>query len=293
MPSFLTRSIRITTLALLALIAMGSHSRVSACTPTTCQTQGANCGSIVDSCTQQILSCGNCPAGQVCGPTNTCAPISCTPTTCGAQGKTCGPISDNCGNVIQCGSCPGGQTCFPNGCATGTCTPTTCAAQGKSCGPISDGCGSLLQCGSCPSNKLCVAGACTTGCTPTTCAAQGKGCGPISDGCGGILQCGSCPSGQTCSAANACVAGGTGGGGGTCTPTTCQALGKSCGSVSDGCGNTLQCGSCPSGQICGATTCVVPSVPALPPPWRWLGVALVGLCGLAAFGHTQRRRRRD
>ena len=41
--------------------------------------------------------------------------------------------------------------------------------------------------------------------------------------------------------------------GGGCTPTTCAALGKNCGSVSNGCGGTLSCGTCPSGQTCDST----------------------------------------
>src|SRR5262249_16860745 len=40
-------------------------------------------------------------------------------------------------------------------------------------------------------------------------------------------------------------------GGSTCTPTTCSALGKNCGSVADGCGGTLNCGTCTSPQTCG------------------------------------------
>jgi hypothetical protein len=36
----------------------------------------------------------------------------------------------------------------------------------------------------------------------------------------------------------------------SCTPTTCQALGATCGVVSDGCNGALDCGSCPSGQTC-------------------------------------------
>lgn len=36
-----------------------------------------------------------------------------------------------------------------------------------------------------------------------------------------------------------------------CVPITCAAAGKNCGSISDGCGKTLACGSCSGGQICG------------------------------------------
>src|SRR5262249_5879057 len=36
-----------------------------------------------------------------------------------------------------------------------------------------------------------------------------------------------------------------------CTKTTCSAQGANCGSVSDGCGGTLNCGSCASPQTCG------------------------------------------
>jgi hypothetical protein len=36
-----------------------------------------------------------------------------------------------------------------------------------------------------------------------------------------------------------------------CVPTTCAAQGKNCGSLSDGCGGTLSCGSCTSPQTCG------------------------------------------
>ena len=38
---------------------------------------------------------------------------------------------------------------------------------------------------------------------------------------------------------------------GTCTPTTCSAQGKTCGSISNGCGGTLECGTCTSPQTCG------------------------------------------
>jgi hypothetical protein len=37
----------------------------------------------------------------------------------------------------------------------------------------------------------------------------------------------------------------------SCTPTTCIAAGKNCGSMPDGCGGVLQCGSCTGSDVCG------------------------------------------
>ena len=45
-----------------------------------------------------------------------------------------------------------------------------------------------------------------------------------------------------------------------CVPTTCAALGYSCNNWSDGCGNTLNCGSCASGYTCTTGVCVADSV---------------------------------
>jgi endoglucanase len=38
-----------------------------------------------------------------------------------------------------------------------------------------------------------------------------------------------------------------------CTPTTCAALGATCGTPANGCGGTLSCGSCGAGQSCSAS----------------------------------------
>lgn len=47
---------------------------------------------------------------------------------------------------------------------------------------------------------------------------------------------------------------------GPCTPTTCAALGATCGTPSDGCGGTLSCGTCPTGKICNASyQCATPT----------------------------------
>ncbi|HRZ51282.1 MAG TPA: hypothetical protein P5080_04860 [Candidatus Paceibacterota bacterium] len=46
-----------------------------------------------------------------------------------------------------------------------------------------------------------------------------------------------------------------------CTPTTCSNLGYNCGSWPDGCGNTLDCGTCPTGQTCASGTCATSCTP--------------------------------
>jgi hypothetical protein len=38
-----------------------------------------------------------------------------------------------------------------------------------------------------------------------------------------------------------------------CMPATCQSLGRNCGSVADGCGGTLPCGTCSGGLSCGGS----------------------------------------
>ncbi len=39
-----------------------------------------------------------------------------------------------------------------------------------------------------------------------------------------------------------------------CEPTTCEVLGYECGISGDGCGNSIDCGPCPVGEICGLIT---------------------------------------
>src|SRR5262249_25371864 len=65
----------------------------------------------------------------------------------------------------------------------------------------------------------------------------------------------------------------------TCTPTTCAAAGKNCGSISDGCGGTLNCGSCTAPETCGGGGVANVCGSSPPPPsscttkatWRPLG----------------------
>ena len=148
------------------------------------------------------------------------------------------------------------------------CKPRTCAEQNIKCGPAGDGCGGILQdCGKCGSGERCggpgapsqcVKPSIGTGCVPQTCVGLGVECGLAGDGCGGTLTCGTCAVGKQCgSTANPskCVAAvPTGPDGGACVLKTCAdylAAGKDCGSQSDGCGGTVNCGGCAAPAFCG------------------------------------------
>ncbi|MEI9950579.1 MAG: hypothetical protein WDO74_16785 [Pseudomonadota bacterium] len=98
----------------------------------------------------------------------------------------------------------------------------------------------------------------------STCAELKANCGFVSDTiCGGLVECGDCPTGQFCGGAGPSRCGdGSGGEGGACSgpdcmscePTTCDALGYTCGPAGDTCGGKLDCGSttCPIlGWTCG------------------------------------------
>ena len=219
----------------------------SGCTPKTCQDQGFNCGQNSDGC-GNILDCGSCPAGQTCG---------------GGGFSICGVASSSSsGGDASTGGDAGGNSC----------TPTTCMALGYSCGQNGDGCGGILDCGTCMAPETCGGGGFSkcglppgvaadggpvTSCTPTTCASLGYDCGPAPDSCGGLLQCGTCMAPETCGGGGFSKCGlptgvGADGAVSSCTPTTCAALGFTCGPASDGCGGLLQCGTCTAPETCGA-----------------------------------------
>jgi hypothetical protein len=94
---------------------------------------------------------------------------------------------------------------------------------------------------------------------PSTCAQLNANCGAATDThCGGVVQCGTCEAGICGGGGTPNVCGGnTSGNPDGCTMTTCTSQGVTCGQVSDGCGNTLQCGSCNLPQTCGGN----PSAP--------------------------------
>jgi len=47
----------------------------------------------------------------------------------------------------------------------------------------------------------------------------------------------------------------------SCVPKTCASLGYACGTISDGCGNALNCGNCATGYSCSSNQCVANCVP--------------------------------
>lgn len=53
---------------------------------------------------------------------------------------------------------------------------------------------------------------------------------------------------------------------GPCHPTTCAAHGFTCGALSDGCGSTLDCGSCTFPDVCLSNTCSNGYTPGAPVP---------------------------
>jgi hypothetical protein len=231
------------------------------CTPATCASLVASCGSYSDGCGGTI-SCGGCASGLEC---NSSTKQCCTPTTCNVQGAQCGTLPDECGGTLNCGTCPfSGESCsLALQCR---CTnPATC--QSGQCGARPDDCGGTLQCGSCASGQVCTLGG--TCCRPKTACTDGQTCGQQSDGCGGTLNCGTCTANQVCTVSNEC-----------CTPqpasTVCS--GRVCGTWANGCGGGVHCGDCANGLFCAPDGMSCASTPPATP------ILPGGPSGTVAFG---------
>ena len=88
-------------------------------------------------------------------------------------------------------------------------------------------------------------------CVPKTCFELGYNCGPAGDGCGNLIQCGNCTPPQTCGGGGDAGKLSNCGGTDNCKKQTCASQGFNCGPAGDGCGNLIQCGSCPPPATCG------------------------------------------
>ena len=194
--------------------------------------------------------------------------VACVPTTCAAQQKNCGTIPDGCGGTLNCGGCGNGQPCATNLCtygcyadepthdlpnlvnaadANGHLTVESCLQACTTANFAFAGLhGGLCYCGNSFGKYGPVsADSCAYKCSGNVDTVTGA---PLSTSventsfieiCGGDNTNSIFPTGAHC------------------TPTTCAAQGKSCGTIPDGCGGTLNCGGCGSGQTCITHLCTV------------------------------------
>ena len=115
--------------------------------------------------------------------------------------------------------------------------------------------GETDACGSCGPDEMCCnakcvnvksnaahCGSCTVVCDPGLSCVNGE--------CGGVCKC---DDGSPCDANGSCKA--------ACTPKQCESIVSACGSLDDGCGGTLNCGTCTgdlecvNNQCTNSTTC--------------------------------------
>ncbi len=144
------------------------------------------------------------------------------------------------------------------------CVPAGGCPAGVQCGRYVDCTGQVFVCGApCPSGMVCT----STGTSPPAQSCQPKSCtgkcGVVGvDSCGVAIGCGGCPAGQDC-VANQCVPQSSvqvdSGPADACAPLTCNLSAQThlCGTIHDGCGQSLQC-TCPSGEQCVAGVCSTP-----------------------------------
>ncbi len=183
-------------------------------------------------CTGNRRCCGS--GCRTMGTTSNCSDCN---DRCGTN-ETCtgsGPWACRCDGALRCG---GSDSCCPG---SGGCVDTD--TDENNCG----GCGVR-----CATGETCRGGTCQCGagstwepmCTGTDVCCGAAGCLTL----GTNANCSTC--GDACTLPQTC-----GGGGASnmcgCTPTTCGDLGFDCGLAPDGCGGTLDCGTCTGGDSCG------------------------------------------
>lgn len=84
-----------------------SSSGSGQCQPSvSCQSVGAECGTILDDgCGNEIECPDNCTGNLTCGGSGDQFKCGCTPLSCADLGANCGVTDDGCGGTIECGSC--------------------------------------------------------------------------------------------------------------------------------------------------------------------------------------------
>lgn len=233
--------------------------------------------------------------GTCCTRTDTCAsnaPGSCASVanSCRLDGNPRRSCTSTCTNGLSCNNnvcCQGAAACTGGGGEGGECNVTKQPVDANCGSPRNCTCGGgrTCMCGNAPcANAAAGPGVCKAALTCSSAPYTGKCGSSLDNGVGGTINCG-CPNGQVCST-------NTPGQTGTCacpigTPYTCQNVpngpgqpgGDACGTFSNGCGSTINCG-CPGGQTCN--TAANPNVCCTPQvcPVKALGSA----CGTLTNG---------
>eukprot|EP01047_Picozoa_sp_COSAG01_P047239 COSAG01_NODE_4495_length_4976_cov_16.463605_5_plen_757_part_00 len=254
-----------------------NNSKICECVPLTCAARSATCGRLSDGCGFPhqfgvsrawlrpigLLNCGSCGATAVCNGTRAAVADPCLDVgmvSCGIDGG-CQPRA-SCTSFYDILFRPSDLPVFVG--------PTSClqCASGKQ--PNID----QTLCIPCPEGSAGVSGVCiscsTVGprylpnenqtsceCMPATCVELNATCGTIDDLCGRQVSCGACGN-NTYGHPDSCV-------GNTChcVPASCETVeieecgqatdrvaaqcvtrGATCGSLGDGCGGVLACGTC-------------------------------------------------
>lgn len=176
-------------------------------------------------------------------------PLSCSLPRLGGELFACTTDADcEDGRICRAGFCRGRAT------GTGQCLPTTCAAEGLDCGELNDLCSPTpVSCGRCTSPDSCGGGGTPgrCGCTPETdvafCAARAAQCGLVmgvdSCGRGRSVGCGTCAAPMACGGAGVPN---------VCGCTDALACEGRCGTLTDACGRSRDCGAtCAGLDWCG------------------------------------------
>ncbi len=172
----------------------------------------------------------------------------CVPKTCDELGYVCGQPSDGCGGTLNCGTCNDNNPCTTESCAGGECM-YGCLDSGEQCprGFCEAGCICVEYPQSC--EELCAEAGYTEGgycdqyqviMDPQICENGGVAIQGYTQDCYKAPQLAGVDYTCCCN---------------TCIPDTCQELGYECGAFADGCGGTLNCGSCNGDEQCFSGIC--------------------------------------
>jgi chitinase len=228
----------------------------SSCTPTTCSAQGKNCGSISDGC-GGTLSCGSCTSPQTCGgggTANVCGSSSGTTTSIddSVQGTGANQFNYSGAGWGHCTNCSDGNTNMYNLSNSWDLTANdnfTLAFSGTKVAlygvkDLQNGIAAVSVDGGSETNVDFYGSTRIGNQLLWTSPVLSSGSHTFKVRVTGTKNASSTNSFVVPDRVDVTS-------GGTCTPTTCSAQGKNCGSISDGCGGTLSCGSCTSPQTCG------------------------------------------